>query len=269
VFKKIDYLEKNLCYHEYGAGHPVVLIHGFAEDSGIWKDQVAFLQHKFRVLVPDMPGSGESTYNDRLVTIEDFAEAIKNMLDKEKIGETVLIGHSMGGYIALAFAEKYSQRLTGLGLFHSTAYADSEEKKAARRKSIGFIREYGVPEFVKSTMPNLFSGEFNANQPETISKLVNKYSYFSPEALITYYEAMIMRPDRRKVLKELNKPILFICGEEDKAVPFRDALEQAHIPDLSFIHILKNTAHMGLVENPDLTNHWLAGFIEASCNPTW
>jgi pimeloyl-ACP methyl ester carboxylesterase len=118
-------------------------------------------------------------------------------------------------------------------------------------------------------MANLFSASFNANQPASVTELIRKYSNFNPESLIAYYEAMIMRPDRRAVLKELKKPILFIVGEEDKAVPLQDSLEQTHIPDLAFIHLLKNTAHMGMIENPGLTNNWLAGFIEASYHPSF
>ena len=267
--KKLSYLNKEFHYYEYGSGQPVVLVHGFAEDSGIWNDQIEFLQKKFRLLVPDLPGSGASPHNDQLRTIEDFAEITRVILDEEQIKESVLIGHSMGGYIALAFAAKYGHQLRGLGLFHSTAYADSEEKKAARRKSIAFIREHGAPEFIKSTLPNLFSAGFNENHSSSVNELIRKYSNFNPAALIAYYEAMIMRPDRKIVLKELGKPVLFIIGEEDKAVSPEDSLEQTHIPDIAFIHLLKKTAHMGLIENPSLTSHWLESFIEACYNPSW
>jgi pimeloyl-ACP methyl ester carboxylesterase len=269
VEKKINYSGHDFHYYEYGSGEPVILIHGFAEDAEIWKSQVASLQNKFRLLVPDIPGSGRSPYNNNLVSIEDFSETIKLILDTEQIQKMVLIGHSMGGYIALAFAEKYAERLLGLGLFHSTAYADTEEKKAARKKSIDFIKEHGAAEFIKSTIPNLFSANFNANHANRVKEMIEKYSYFSPEALIVYYEAMIKRPDRHVLLKDLRKPILFIIGEEDKAVPVQDSLEQTHIPDLAFIHFLRNTAHLGMLEHPDLTSSWMNSFIDACNNPTF
>ena len=267
--KKLSYQDNNLHYNEFGSGQPVILVHGFAEDARIWSEQIKSLQKKYRLLVPDIPGSGASPYNDKLASIEDLAETIKFILDKEQIKETVLIGHSMGGYIALAFAEKYPQNLLGLGLFHSTAYPDTEEKKLARKKSIDFIRDHGAPEFIKSTMPNLFSANFNANQPARVSELISQYSSLSGESLIAYYKAMIMRPDRRSVLVKLRRPILFIIGEEDKAVPVQDSLEQTHIPELAFIHFLRNAAHMGMIEYPELTSDWLAGFISACYKPSF
>jgi pimeloyl-ACP methyl ester carboxylesterase len=269
VDKKLSYLNKDFYYSDYGSGGPVVLIHGFAEDAEIWKHQIDFLQKKFRLLVPDLPGSGASPYNERLRGMEDLAEIIRIILDKEQIDQTVLIGHSMGGYIALAFASKYGNRLLGLGLFHSTAYPDSEEKKTLRRKSIDFIKEHGEEEFIKSNLPNSFSADFKASHSDSVRELVRKYSTLTPESLISYSQGMMMRPDRRSVLKELKKPIMFIIGEEDIILPLQDSLEQTHIPDLAFIHVLKNTGHMGMIEHPDLTSNWLADFIQACYNPSW
>ena len=108
--KNIIYRQTQIVYKTTGTGSPVVLIHGFAEDSTIWDNQVDFLKDKYRLIIPDLPGSGKSeliTNND--TSLEDYAAIIKQILDKEKIETCIMIGHSMGGYITLAFAEKYNK----------------------------------------------------------------------------------------------------------------------------------------------------------------
>ena len=139
MYKTILYQNKEVAYQKLGTLKPaIMLVHGFPEDGSIFKYQYEFLKEKYTVLIPDLPGSGKSSYNEELKSVEDFAEILKEILRKENIDKCFLLGHSMGGYIALAFAEKFPQCLSGLGLIHSTAFADSEEKKATRNKNIEF-----------------------------------------------------------------------------------------------------------------------------------
>lgn len=259
--KTISYQGKKINYSAYGDGNPAMLIHGFAEDAGIWSDQVNFLKENFRLLIPDIPGSGKSEMVDQNAGVEDHANCIAAIIEAEKISSCTMIGHSMGGYIALAFAEKYPDRLNGLGLFHSTTYADSEEKKDARKKSISFIRQYGAAAFIEQTTPNLFSENSKKQKPEVIASLINRYSGFDQLSLISYYEAMIKRPDRTEVLKKFSRPVMFVIGEEDKAVPMQHSLEQCHIPAVSIIHIANNTAHMGMIEDSQACTTFLDGFL--------
>ncbi len=175
-----------------------------------------------------------------------------------------LIGHSMGGYISLAFAEKYPELLNAFGLFHSTAYADDEAKKEARRKGIEFIRNNGAAAFVQNTTPNLFSEKTKKENPEVVETLVDRSQNCSSEVLIQYYEAMIQRPDRTLVLKSFQKPVLFIAGIHDTAVPLQSFLEQCHMPAVSHIHILKNSGHMGMLEEKDLATALLLNFLSAN-----
>ena len=156
-------------YRVYGKGKPVMLVHGFGETGDVWEKQIAHLEKDFQLIVPDLPGSGESEIVEDM-SMEGLAEVIKKILDAVsgsvqskappsegfgeasplKGGEVVLIGHSMGGYITLAFAEKYSTYLSAFGLFHSTAFADSEEKKETRKKGIEFVQKHGAFEFLKN-----------------------------------------------------------------------------------------------------------------------
>jgi len=262
VDKKIADGTNTLFYREEGSGLPVVLLHGFAEDGTIWNYQAEYLRSGCRLIIPDLPGTSLSTPSGTPATsMESMAETVLTILNHEGIGKCVLIGHSMGGYATLAFAEKYADRLKGFGLFHSTAYPDNEEKKATRRKSIDFIRNNGSAPFIRQSTPNLFAAETRTGRPELIQTTINRYSGFSPDLLIAWYEAMINRPDRTAVLKDATTPVLFVIGKEDQAVQPEHTLRQSHLPSLSHIHILQRSAHMGMLEEPDQSNRLLQSFL--------
>lgn len=264
----ILFQNKKLFYRLEGKGKPVILLHGFAEDGNIWNKQIDPLKEEFLLIIPDLPGSGESEMLTGKCTVKTYAEAIKKIADEvilhEKGENFCMIGHSMGGYIALAFAEKYPQLLKSFGLFHSSAFADSQEKIAVRKKGIDFIKRNGTAAFLKTSIPNLFSEESKKERPELISHLMNIAENISPEALIQYYEAMILRPGRTQVLRTFEKPVLFIIGKHDTAVPLESSMQQCHIPAISSVNILKHSAHMGMWEEEELSNKYLKEFLEYS-----
>ncbi|MEP7373123.1 MAG: alpha/beta hydrolase [Chitinophagaceae bacterium] len=302
--KQIEISGKKIFYRVYGNGKPVLLVHGFGETGDIWKNQIAYLESDFQLIVPDLPGSGESEMVDDM-SMDGMAEVLKIILDTETPPQTprleglriaqsqlledfnreenlqlsessevsppvgggdlqgalTLIGHSMGGYIALAFANKYAGYLSALGLFHSSAFADSEEKKDTRKKGIEFIRQHGAFEFLKNSTPNLFSPLSKDERPELIDGFIRSLSNFSAASLVNYYVAMMQRPDRTDLLKAIQLPVLFVMGEYDNAVPLQDGLKQAHMPEKSYIHILHQSGHMGMLEEPDNSNHILKQFL--------
>lgn len=260
--KLLPYKNAKIFFRIEGKGRPVVLIHGFGEDGTIWNEQVSFLKKDFRIIIPDIPGSGGSSVISYESTIDQYAECIKAVLEFEQITTCSMIGHSMGGYITLAFGEKYPGYLKSLGLFHSTAYPDNEEKKSARRKSIEIIRQYGAYPFLQQSIPNLFSENFKKQNQEIVNGLIERYKSFDPKSLISYYEAMIRRPGRISVLEKFQGAILFIIGEQDKAVPIEQSLKQSHIPSLSYVHLLQDAAHMGMLENISKSNFFLKNFLD-------
>jgi len=266
--KTFTYQSSKIFYRTIGAGKPVVLLHGFAEDGDVWINQIEFLQQHCYLIIPDLPGSGQSELiND--MSIEGMSEMIKALLDFElgfplQGAEGVLIGHSMGGYISLALAQKYPEMISSLALVHSSAFADSEEKKANRLKSIEFVKKNGAFEFLKAVITDLFSEAWAADNQEIIDTQIEKSKDFSDEAIVAYYQAMINRPDRTSVLKNFGKPILFIIGRHDKAVPFEQSMQQCYMPGQSHIHILRNTAHMGMFEETDKLNKAILQFINSS-----
>lgn len=272
--KQLIFQNKKIYYRARGNGKPVVLVHGFAEDSNIWNYQLEKLAEKFYVIVPDLPGSGRSEMLEGKVGIEDYAQVIKAIADVEVTGMEAdkgvkslftLIGHSMGGYITLAFAEKYPELLNAIGLFHSTAYADDDVKKEARRKGMEFIKNNGAYAFIKSTTPNLFSEKTKSENPQLIEELIGMSKDFSSQSLIQYYEAMIQRPDRTTVLESFQRPVLFIIGKHDTAVPLQISLEQCHLPSVSHIHILENSGHIGMWEEKPRATAFLLNFLATTC----
>jgi pimeloyl-ACP methyl ester carboxylesterase len=230
----------------------VVLLHGFGEDSTIWNDYASVLAKDYNVILPDY------SRLTHLKTIEEYADFVHEKIQEQEIEKCAIIGHSMGGYIALAFAEKYPQKLSGFGLFHSTSFADSEEKKEARTKNIEFIQKHGSALFIRTSTPNLYAEEFAKWNPELIENHIEIASQFSPEALIAGMQAMRDRPDRRSVLKALKVSVMFIIGEKDKSVSPADAKSQIMMPKFFSSSILDNVAHMGMIEERD---HCLA-FLE-------
>lgn len=247
-------------YRVTGSGKPVMLVHGFGEDGEIWNNQVQFLKEKVKLIIPDLPGSGQSEMIGNM-SMEGMAEVLHSIIHEEEIERCTVIGHSMGGYILLALAEKYWNHLDAFGLFHSSGYADSEEKKTVRKKGIGFIHEHGAFEFLKTTTPNLFSQQTKDEQPELIDKLISSLNNFSADALVSYYEAMMKRPDRTNMLQKALVPVLFIMGKYDNAVPLKDGLEQCHLPEKSYIHVLYQSGHMGMLEESERSNHILEEFL--------
>ena len=260
--KYLHFDSAKINYKTCGKGKPVILLHGFGEDSTVWEAQVKFLQAKYFLITPDLPGSGQSeVLQKENISLNDYAEVIKAIILAENLSSVMMIGHSMGGYITFAFAEKYPDLLSAFGLCHSGAYADDAEKIKTREKSIQFIKENGSSAFLKTAVPGLFFNQEKSKQD--IDLLISKGASISQEALIQYYTAMLERPDRTSVLKSFPKPILFIIGEYDKAIPFEHSLQQSHMPACSLIHILRKTAHMGMKEEPQRINEILAEFLHS------
>jgi len=266
--KEITYLNKKLHYTICGTGSVVMLLHGFAEDYQIWINQIDTLSKNYTVIAPDLPGSGLSEQLDNAdVSMEDFAKAIHAIILGEKIEKFILIGHSMGGYIALAYEELFSTYLLALGLFHSTAFSDDELKIASRSKAISFIQDHGAAAFLKTIIPDLYADQ-GKSIIEIEQHLLNGGS-ISAETLEQYYQAMMHRKDKSSLLNNLQRPVLFVAGCYDKLIPIQHSIQQSKMPACSFINILKKSGHMGMLEEAKETGILLSNFIEYTCKKSW
>ncbi len=259
--KNITFRDKTIAYDTEGKGLAVVLLHGFCEDSRIWEDfRNDLVEEKYKVVTIDFPGFGESSVWED-VSIDDMADAVDAVIEELKQEKVIMIGHSMGGYVSLAFAEKYPEKLLGMGLFHSHPYADSEDKKQGRQKGIGFIERQGSALFVKQLIPALFAPDFVNSNAFLIEKLTFRASKYSTEGIIQALYAMKNRPDRSATLAAIKCPVLFIIGKKDMAVPADKSLEQTHLPSVSSIHILEKVGHMGMFEATKHTQLYLRKFL--------
>jgi pimeloyl-ACP methyl ester carboxylesterase len=251
-----------LSYVTAGSGLPVVLLHGFCESKSIWANYFDSLAEKYLVIALDLPGFGDNPALEGPLTIADMAEAIQLFLNEKQIERCVMIGHSLGGYVALAFGEKYNDRLLGLGLFHSTAYADSLEKKQGRTKSIEAIETHGVAQFVEEVMPPLFAESRRHDLHDQIHAIVEQGKLTPKTTVIETIKAMRDRKDRSKSLEKASYPILFIAGKHDSAINFSASTSQFWIPARATIHIMKEVGHMGMIEEPTKTLQIVMQFLQ-------
>ncbi|HEX2536467.1 MAG TPA: alpha/beta hydrolase [Chitinophagaceae bacterium] len=249
-----------LSYRRYGNGPAVMLVHGFGEDGSVWEDQATALAPTHTVLVPDLPGTGRSEALPDS-SMEGMAAALAGLLEAEGAEKATLIGHSMGGYITLAFAAHYPDRLNAFGLFHSTAFADTSEKKESRRAGIRKIEAEGARTFLEGMVPGLYAPRTREADPELIRRHLHSVHNFSGATLVSYYGSMLGRPDRTEVWKNSPVPVLLVLGREDGIIPVKEGLKLAHMPDLTYIHILNTSGHMGMKEEPEESSRVLQRFL--------
>jgi pimeloyl-ACP methyl ester carboxylesterase len=256
-----NYQGTPLHYKDEGSGRALVLVHGFPESISIWEDFTRTLTRHFRVIRIDLPGHGQSAMLGDVHTMELMAEAVKTILDHANVASCVMIGHSMGGYVTLAFAEKYPAMLSGFGLFHSQASADTEEGMSNRERTIALIKE-NRENFLHFFIPNLFTEENRLKHAEAIEELQAQAGKVKPESLIAAMEGMKQRKDRTHVLEASEVPVLFILGKQDSRMPYENIMKQAALPNHSEILLLGNSAHMGFIESSEITLRTVKDFAE-------
>lgn len=246
---KISDHNNTVTYTTEGKGFPIVLIHGFCEDSHMWDEfKIDLIEENFKVITIDLPGFGHSTPSDS-PSIEGYAQAALKVIDQLKIEKCILIGHSMGGYTALAIAQLRPDLMAGMGLFHSHPFADSAEKKEARKKQIDFIERHGHQLYVKQLIPKLFPKRHAMSSPFDLDKLIHRAARFPQKGITDALIAMMNRPDRSDVLKTIKCPVAFIVGHEDTVIPSELSLKQLPLPNTASVHILENIGHMGMFES--------------------
>lgn len=261
--KSLKYSGKRVGFKTNGRGKKaIVFLHGFCEDSCIWDDfKKDLLTEKQRVIAIDLPGFGKSEVVEDL-SIDYMADVVHAIMEDQKLEKIILIGHSMGGYVSLAFAEKYPNLLTGLGLFHSHAYADAPATVKNREKSIAFIKRQGHALYLKQTIPTFFSPEFAQSNPFQLDKLMHKASGYEMDGIIEAQKAMMKRPDRITVLKEIKVPVLLLIGGKDVFITAEKAMALAQYPEVCFAHILPKVGHMGMFEAVHETQVLVRKFVE-------
>jgi pimeloyl-ACP methyl ester carboxylesterase len=232
-------------YSSRGSGRPLVLIHGFCETSAIWSSLADKLALKYHVITPDLPGFGESPLPNGSFSIDDVGVILLQWIEPWRSEAPVVIGHSLGGYVALAMAAADQGIFGGLGLFHSTAYADTAEKKESRNKVIDFVERNGVEAYTRSFVPGLFYQK----ELVVVEAVREMAAQTAAETLTAYARAMRDRNDRLEILKEFNRPVLFVSGEQDQVIPAGQIREQSLLAKQAAFYSIIGAGHMGMLEN--------------------
>jgi pimeloyl-ACP methyl ester carboxylesterase len=238
-----------LHFEEFGTGHPLVLLHAFPMDHTMYAPQHE-LSKSHRLLLPDLPGFGQSPRHEGW-TVDSCADALADWLDELKISEPVLLGGvSMGGYVALAFARKYPNKLKGLILADTRSKPDNAEAKANRDKSIAMVKEAGVPAFFAGMLPKLVTP---ANE-RLFVKLRQMAALQPAEGVTDALIALRDRPDATPGLQSINVPTLVIVGELDALTPpsCAEAMMQ-HLPKGTLV-VIPGAGHLSNIEAPDAFN---------------
>ncbi|MBN8702298.1 MAG: alpha/beta hydrolase [Bacteroidetes bacterium] len=245
--KFIEFKNTPIRYTSSGKGRAVVLLHGFLESSAMWTDVVKKLARTNRVITIDLLGHGETPSIGYVHTMELIAASVKHVLDKLKLRKYVLIGHSMGGYVALAFAELHSNNLAGIGLFHSTGQPDTEEKKKNRDRAIAAVKANHI-HFIDAFFANLFAPENVDRLAIEISKMSKEAQNMSKQSIVNALEGMKIRKSREHVLKNSTLPILFILGKQDSRIDYEEGLKEVRKLKNTTLLSLENAGHMGFLE---------------------
>lgn len=231
----------------------ICLIHGHGVDASIWEGIYADLALDATVLKPDFSRLTSHT------TVEAYAEELYAQLQSAKIEKVVLVGHSMGGYIALAFADQHPEIVKGLVLFHSTATADDESRREVRRQAIEGLKNEGTIPFIQKQMPKMVASSY---PPEKTRALIDRFLGIPVGALIAGMTAMANRPDRTNILRNARFPVLLILGRDDQVIPFEKTAKLADLSPTISVAPIEQAGHLGMVEQPEASVNVLKSFIE-------
>lgn len=259
LLKTILHKNTKIAYSETGKGTAVVLLHGFLENATMWDFYAPEFSKKYRVITIDLLGHGQSECMGYLHTMEDMADAVHAVLHELRIRKAIFVGHSMGGYVALAFAELYPDNVKGLVLLNSTARADSEERKGNRDRAIVCVKkDYST--FIRMSIANLFSEDNREKLTEEIENVKLEALKTPLQGIVAALEGMKTRNDREVLLHFAPYPIMLILGEKDPVLNFDDTKEQIDGTEVKFASF--PDGHMSHIENRNKLGKLLMDFFK-------
>jgi pimeloyl-ACP methyl ester carboxylesterase len=262
--KELRFKGINIRYQDQGEGETVVLLHGYLESLEIWNGFAGELGKSFRIIRPDLPGHGKSGVIGETHDMELHADAIRQILDEEKVDRCTLIGHSLGGYVTLAFLDKYPDRIRRFSLFHSHPFADSETVKANRKREIHLVQNGEKNSIFEVNIPKAFADENLEKLPDDL-QWAKDIAYQTPgEGITANLKGMMQRPDRSLLLKETMKPFLLIAGRKDKYIDYDTVIPKIGLPEQGKLVTLESSGHLGFVEEQKKSLEIIYDFMKES-----
>lgn len=244
--KQITFKNTKIHFTDSGKGTAIVLLHGFLENSTMWEAFIPEFTQKYRVITIDLLGHGKTEPMGYVHTMEDNAEVVHAVLSELKIRKAVLVGHSMGGYVALAFAELYPEFLKGMVLLNSTSRADSAERKTNRDRAIKAVKQ-NYSNFVRLSIANLFSEDNRERLADAIENVKLEALKTPLQGIVASLEGMKIRKDREVILHFAPYPILLILGKKDPVLNYAESLEQIENTKVQLLTF--PDGHMSTIEN--------------------
>ncbi|WP_159799304.1 alpha/beta fold hydrolase [Flavobacterium sp. MK4S-17] len=256
---QVNYKNIQISYTDKGKGTAIVFLHGFLENQGMWQNITPEFEKKYRIVTIDLLGHGQTGCLGYVHSMEDMADAVHAVLQELHIRKVVLVGHSMGGYVSLAFAELYPDMVKGLVLQNSTSRPDSEEKKTNRDRAIKAVKN-DYTGFVRLSIANLFSEENREKFKQEIENLRSEALKTPVQGIIAALEGMKIRKDREVILHFAPYPILFVLGEKDQSLIYEDQADQAEGTQVKLVTY--PDGHMSHIENKEALIQELREFFK-------
>lgn len=256
---KLHYKGIDIHYTKEGKGKTLVFLHGFLENSSMWNDLKKSLLPSYRVITIDLLGHGKTPCIGYVHTMEDMANAVDAVLKKLRIRKPILIGHSMGGYVALAYAEKNQNNIKGFCLMNSTSLADDEDRKQLRARANKMVQT-NFDSMVRVSFVNLFGEKSKSVYKKEIDLALLEALQTPVQGYIACQEGMRIRPNRKHVLQKASYPKLFIIGKNDPVINFETSLGEAKETDSEYM--VFPDGHMSHIENKEELINALSSFFK-------
>lgn len=255
----LQYKGINIFYTDNGKGNAVVLLHGFLENATMWTPFIPELSRTNRIICIDLPGHGQTGCLGYIHSMELMAEIVKAVLDFLKINVSILMGHSMGGYVALAFAEKYKDKVLGLCLINSTAEDDNKERKTNRDRAIIAVKQ-NHKSFIRIAIVNLFRPKNRKLFSKEIKRLKEEALTIPVQGIVAALEGMKIRPNRVGLFRNGHFKKLMIISKKDPVLDYDSLKKQTHHSDIETVEF--PDGHMSHIENKSLFLRNIMYFIE-------
>jgi pimeloyl-ACP methyl ester carboxylesterase len=231
----------------------IILLHGYLESSEIWNGFARKLSASFRVIAVDLPGHGRSESTGDVNTMEMMADTIASLIDSIKVNKALMIGHSLGGYVTLAFLERHPEYLSGYCLFHSHPFPDTPETAEKRRKDIALVSKGMINSIIPDAVKKMYATANLDKFSAEVERSIQIASLTQPEGVVKVLKGMILRPSRVSLMEEGIVPCLWILGALDNFIAHDTILTKVKLPSNATVKTLEKSGHMGFIEEEDLS----------------